>query len=220
MSGRLTEIKWSVCIPKFQRILCVLFSRTDSRLCKNHLFVWSNFSFLHNSQLITLPTQSCLLLLTFCAIIIIIFIISFYYYPRTWEFFIPDPIGCFSHLLKSPRLFFNIPVDFSHFVVWMASILYLFFSSSIHFSRFLATVPENLTTIGITVTSCPTTFQLSVKLLVFVKLFAILNFHSVVCGNDKIYSMTRFFSYCKLKLGLIFLFGLGDQFVLNNSVLS
>ena len=36
------------------------------QLCIYHLFVWSNFNFLHNSQWITLPTQLCLVLLSFC----------------------------------------------------------------------------------------------------------------------------------------------------------
>ena len=44
-SGRLAEIKWSVCISESQRNLCVLFFRTDSELCVYHLFVWSNFNF-------------------------------------------------------------------------------------------------------------------------------------------------------------------------------
>ena len=66
-SGRLAEIKWSVWMSKFQRSLCVSISRTDVGLCKYHLFVWSNFSFLHNSQWIILPTQSCLVLYSFCA---------------------------------------------------------------------------------------------------------------------------------------------------------
>ena len=34
---------------------------------KYHLFIWSNFNFLHNSQCITLSTQSCLILYAFCA---------------------------------------------------------------------------------------------------------------------------------------------------------
>ena len=59
-SSQTAEIKWSVCISKFQRSLCVLFSKTDSRLCIYYLFVWSNFNFLHNSQWITFPTQTCL----------------------------------------------------------------------------------------------------------------------------------------------------------------
>ena len=61
-SGRLVEIEWSVCISKFQRILCVSFST----LCIYHLIVWSNLNFLHNSQLITFPTQSCLVLYSLC----------------------------------------------------------------------------------------------------------------------------------------------------------
>ena len=47
--------------------LCVSFSRTDVGLCIYHLVVRSNFNFLHNSQWITLPTQSCLVLYPFCA---------------------------------------------------------------------------------------------------------------------------------------------------------
>ena len=65
-SGRLAEIRWSVCISKFQRRLCASFFRTGSGLCIYHLFVRSYFSFLHNSQWITLPTESCLDLYSFC----------------------------------------------------------------------------------------------------------------------------------------------------------
>ena len=38
-------------------------------VCMSHflLFVWSNFSFLHNSQWISLPTKSYLVLYSFCA---------------------------------------------------------------------------------------------------------------------------------------------------------
>ena len=43
-SGRLSEIMWSVCVSKSQKIFCVSFSRRDSRLCIYHLFVWSNFN--------------------------------------------------------------------------------------------------------------------------------------------------------------------------------
>ena len=49
-SGRLAEVRGSVSISKFQRILCVSFSRVDSELCTYHLFVWSNSNFLHNFQ--------------------------------------------------------------------------------------------------------------------------------------------------------------------------
>ena len=43
------------------------FSRTDTGLCIYQLFVWSNLNFLQISQWITLPTQSCLVLYSFCA---------------------------------------------------------------------------------------------------------------------------------------------------------
>ena len=39
-----------------------LIFRTDSGLGIYHFFVWSNLSFLHNSQWITFPTKSCLVL--------------------------------------------------------------------------------------------------------------------------------------------------------------
>ena len=64
-SGSLAEIRWSVCISKSHRSLCASFSRTDAELCIYHLFIWSNFW--QNSQWITLPTQLCLVLYSFCA---------------------------------------------------------------------------------------------------------------------------------------------------------
>ena len=39
-SGLLAEIRWSVCMSKSHRSLCVSFSRTDAGLCIYHLFVW------------------------------------------------------------------------------------------------------------------------------------------------------------------------------------
>ena len=63
-------------ISKSQRILCFSFPKTDFGLCKYHLFIWSNFSFLHNSQWITLPTQSCLVLYSLSALIYIISLLS------------------------------------------------------------------------------------------------------------------------------------------------
>ena len=61
-SGLLAGIRWSVCMLKSHRSLCVAFSRTGAGLCIYHLLVWSSFNFLHISQWITLPTQSCLAL--------------------------------------------------------------------------------------------------------------------------------------------------------------
>ena len=66
-SGLLAGISWSVCMLKSHRSLCKSFSRTGAGLCIYHLFVWSNWNFLHISQWITLLTQSCLALYSFCA---------------------------------------------------------------------------------------------------------------------------------------------------------
>ena len=66
-SGLLAGIRWSVCMLKSHRSLCVSFSRTGAGLWKYHSFVWSNLNFLHISQWITLLTQSCLALYSFCA---------------------------------------------------------------------------------------------------------------------------------------------------------
>ena len=66
-SGLLAEIRSSVCISKSHRCLCVSFSRASARLCIYHLLAWSNLNSLHISQWITLPTQSCLALYSFCA---------------------------------------------------------------------------------------------------------------------------------------------------------
>ena len=51
---------------KSQKSLCASFSRRDDGLCIYHLFVWSVWNFLHNFQMITLPTQSCLVWYAFC----------------------------------------------------------------------------------------------------------------------------------------------------------
>ena len=61
-SGLRAEIRWSVCISKTHRSLCVLFSKTGAGLCIYHLL-----NFLQISQWITLSTQSCLALYSFCA---------------------------------------------------------------------------------------------------------------------------------------------------------
>ena len=66
-SGLLAGIRWSVCMLKSHWSLYVAFSRIGVGLCIFHLLVWSNFNFLHISQWITLPTQSCLALYSLCA---------------------------------------------------------------------------------------------------------------------------------------------------------
>ena len=47
--------------------MCMSFSRIYSGLWIHHLFVWSNLNFLHNSKWIIFPTQSYLVLYSFCA---------------------------------------------------------------------------------------------------------------------------------------------------------
>ena len=64
-SGLIAKIRWSVCMSKSHRSLWASFSRTDDGLCIYHLFVWSNFNFLHISQWISLPTQSCLVVYSY-----------------------------------------------------------------------------------------------------------------------------------------------------------
>ena len=66
-SGLLAGIRWYVCILKSHGSLCESFSRKATGLCIYHLFVWSNLNFLHISQCIILPTQSCLVIYSFCA---------------------------------------------------------------------------------------------------------------------------------------------------------
>ena len=66
-SGLLAGIKWSVFMLKSHRSLCESFSRTGAGLCIYHLFVLSNWNFLHISKWITLLTQSYLALYSFCA---------------------------------------------------------------------------------------------------------------------------------------------------------
>ena len=65
--GLLAEIRWSVCMSKSHRSLGVSFSRTGAALCIYHVLAWSYLNFLYISQWITLPSQSCLVLYSFCA---------------------------------------------------------------------------------------------------------------------------------------------------------
>ena len=66
-SGLLARIRWSVCMLKSHRSLCLSSSRTGAGLCIYHLFVWSNLNFMLISQWIILPTLLCLALYSFCA---------------------------------------------------------------------------------------------------------------------------------------------------------
>ena len=118
-SGLLTGIKWSVCMLKSHRSLCKSFSRTSAGFRIYHLFVWSNWNFLHISQWITLLTQPCLVLYSFCTnflhSLIIISIRVLHISVSWWSF---TGVWVTASLLKSPRFFS---------VFWPFSIMLFFF---------------------------------------------------------------------------------------------
>ena len=150
-SGLLAGIRWSVCISKSHRSLCESFSRTVAGLCIYHLLVWSNLNFLHISEWITLPTQSCLALYSLCAnyyhyyyLLIRVFHISI-----SWWSFIGDWVT--ASLLKSPGLF-SVFWPFFNNAVWMVSTRLPISKSSRPFNNPLVTVPKVPITIGIIVT--------------------------------------------------------------------
>ena len=110
-SGLLAEIRWSVCMLKSHRSLCVSFSRTGTGLYIYHLFVWINLNFLHISQWIALPTQPCLVLYSFCAnllhsliFVIIIIIIHFRVFHTSVSWWFSIGVWVTASLLKSPGL--------------------------------------------------------------------------------------------------------------------
>ena len=115
-SGHLAEIRWSVCMSRSHRSLCVLFSRTGAGLCIYHLFVWSNLDFLYISQWITLPTQSCLLLLlqTPCKFFTPILIVVLFLW-RVNE----------SKSSNVPKTVLSILADRNSTVIWMVYIVSL-----------------------------------------------------------------------------------------------
>ena len=59
--------RWLISISKSQKIKFATFSRVDSRPCICNLVTWGNFRLLRNSQWITFPTHSCLVLFSFSA---------------------------------------------------------------------------------------------------------------------------------------------------------
>ena len=66
-SGPLAEIRWSVCMSTSHRRLCALFSRIAEGCYIYHLFIWWNLNVFCIAQWTTLPTQSYLVLYSFCA---------------------------------------------------------------------------------------------------------------------------------------------------------
>ena len=108
-SGLLAEIRWSMCMSKSHRSLCVSFSMTGTGLCIYHLFVWSNLNFLHISQWITLPTQSCLVLYS-----IINLLYSLYYHYFWWVSHISVSRWSFTGVWMTASVY-RSPVIFSEF---------------------------------------------------------------------------------------------------------
>ena len=160
----LAEIRWFVCMSKSQRSLCVSFSRTATGLCIYHLFVRSNFNFLHIFQLITLPTQSCLILYSFCANLLHLLIMRlmvsslsphslhcyfvasylfshYYYYYYT---------SCISPQVSKTLL--SILIDLNNAVVWLVSVRPPISSTSSSLTKPLGTILKAPIIFGITVT--------------------------------------------------------------------
>ena len=77
-SGLLPEIRWSVCMSKSHRSLCMSFSWRGAGLCIYHLFVRSNLNLLHISQFIII------------IIIIKIIIINIIYSLRVFHWSLSD----------------------------------------------------------------------------------------------------------------------------------
>ena len=122
MSGRLAKIRRSACMLKSHRCLCFSFSWTGAELCIYHLFVRSNLNFLHNFQWITLPTQSCLVLYSFCANLLhslIMWFIVLSLLPRNLHL-----LFCCVLLLLLKEVFFYISVSSWSFTgVWVTASL-------------------------------------------------------------------------------------------------
>ena len=114
-SGLLAEIRWSVRMSKSHRSLYVSFSWRDAGFCVYHLLVWWNWNFLHISQWITLPTQSCLVLYSYanllhlfyyyyiCFIIITIYSLRVFHISFSWWSF--TGVSVIASLPKSPGFF-------------------------------------------------------------------------------------------------------------------
>ena len=102
----LSEIRRTFYILKTYKTLIVSSSRKDSGLCIYHLFMWSNFNFLHNSLWITFPTKSCLVFYSFCANLFHLYHRITYILGRYLSGFSPQLK--LSHLLSNPLSSFSL----------------------------------------------------------------------------------------------------------------
>ena len=83
-SDRLAEIRCSICISKSLKSLFASFSKTDSGLYIYYLLVWSDVNFLHNSQWITFPIQSYLVLDSFYADLLHSLFLGVFHASASW----------------------------------------------------------------------------------------------------------------------------------------
>ena len=145
---------------KSHRSLCVAFPWTGAGLCKYHMLVWSNLNFLHISQWITLPTQSCLALYSLSANLHYYY---YYYYLRIFSscvslwFF--TGFWVIASCFQSPGV---LPVfqPGLNTVVFMVFTILLISKSSSPFAIHLRIVPFTPITICISVTFMFHTFIL------------------------------------------------------------
>ena len=156
-SSLLGWIRWAIFISKSQRSLCVLFFKTDSGMCIYHLLLWSNLNFLYNSQWITFPTQSCLVLYSFWAnlqhsliIIIIIIFLKDFSHQRQLMIFLWNLSDSKSSQIS--RTLLSILANLNNAVIWLVSTRPVISKSSSPCTNRKVTVPRAPIKVGITVT--------------------------------------------------------------------
>ena len=124
-------------MSKSQKSLCVSFSSTDVGLCMYYLLIVSNLNFLHISQWITLPSQSCLVLYSFCANLLhsLMWLMVSFLSPRSLH------LRCCCILSILPLIWFFLMALFcaviSRFSVLLLLLLLLLFSSLEFFTSVL-----------------------------------------------------------------------------------
>ena len=92
---RRAEIRWSVCISKSQRTLCISFYSTHSELCMYYLLVWSIFNIIIIIIVISISSSS----ISSSSLLIW----EFFYISVSWWF--STGVWVTANLLKSPGLF-------------------------------------------------------------------------------------------------------------------
>ena len=176
-------------LSKSHRSLCVSFSRRDVGFCIYCLFVWSNFNFLDISPWITLLTQSCLVLYSFCANLLHYYYYYYYYYyftslrvfPHQRQLMVFHRSLSDSKSLEVSGTLFSILADLNGGVVWMVSTCVFIFNYLSPFINPLLSVTRAPITFGI---DChfhvPLLFQFSSKVQVLISLFTFFQFYSEV----------------------------------------